>query len=78
MNQLSWKHNKTYVINSTSFLSFIDSPNGLRNLKFVESTVFEIIRGVGSTPFVEGVGTKYLSTGRVKDHDLYSFPRKKK
>ena len=36
---------------------------------FVESTVFEIMGGGGGggaqPPFVEGVGTKYLRTGRV-------------
>ena len=43
--------------------------NRLAKLKAVESAVFEIIGGGGSIqppPFVEGVGTKYLSTGRVK------------
>ena len=49
----------------------MDSPNGLAKLKVVESTVFEIIGrgGGGSTPspFLEGVGTKYLRTGRVNE-----------
>ena len=53
----------------TSFLPLVDSPNGLPKLKVVESIVLEIMGGVGSTPpppFVEGVGTKYLRTRRVK------------
>ena len=39
------------------------SPNGLQKLKFVESTVFEIIGGSARPPpppLIEGVGTKYL------------------
>ena len=68
VNQLPWKHDK--IINSFGFLPVIDSPNGLLKLKFVESTVFEIMGGggggVGSTPFVGVVGTNYLRTGRVK------------
>ena len=48
------------------FLLLIDSPNGPPKLKFEDSTIFEIM-GVESTqtPFVEGMGTKYLRTGRV-------------
>ena len=53
------------------FLPLKDSPNGLQKLKVVESTVFEIM-GEGSAQlppplFVEGVGSKYLRTGRIKD-----------
>ena len=49
-NQLPWKPKKTNIIKSTSFLPLIDSPNGLPKLKFVESTVFEIMRGQLSPP----------------------------
>ena len=41
----------------------------LPKLKFAESTVFEIIDeggGPAHPPLVEGVGTKYLRTGKVK------------
>ena len=69
VNQLLWKPEKTFI-NSTGFLPLIDSSNGLPTLKFVQSTVFEIMgRGLAPPsppPFVEGVGTKYLRTGRVK------------
>ena len=48
----------------------IDRPNGLPKLKFVGSIVFEIMGGdrinPPPPPFVEGVGTKHLRTGRVK------------
>ena len=41
--QFSWKSNKTWITNSTSYyLLFIDSPNGLHKLKFA---IFEIIGG---------------------------------
>ena len=55
------------------FSPLIDTLNGLPKLKFVDSTVFEIMGGGGGggsaqppAPFVEGVGIKYLRTGRVK------------
>ena len=61
------------------------SSNGLPKLNFVESAVFGMVGGGGggvssipSPPFVEGVGTKYLRTGRVnplklpKILDIYS------
>ena len=50
------------------FLPLTDSPNGLQKLKFVESAVFEIMRGRLPTPspYVEVANTKYLRTGRVK------------
>ena len=50
------------------FLPLIGSSNGLPKVKFVKSTIFEIIggEGIGSNPpFVEGAGTKYLRTGRI-------------
>ena len=56
------------------FLPLIDSANGLPKLKFVESTVFEITGGGGGgspLPFIEGVGTKYLRTGRDKARKSY-------
>ena len=74
VNQLLWKPEKTQIINSTGFLPLIDSPNGLPKLKFVESTVFEIIGGSAQPPpFVEGVGTKYLRTGRVNLQQRLNF-----
>ena len=54
-------------MNSTGFLlPLIDRSNGLLKVKFVESTVFEIIGGSTEAPllFVEGVITKYLRTGK--------------
>ena len=70
LKQNSCHGNLTRLRSSTLplFLPFKDSPGGLPKLKFVESTVFEIMGGgVGLTPppFVEGVDTKYLRTGRV-------------
>ena len=47
IKQFPWKPNKTWIINSTSFLPLIYSPNGRLVLKFVESTVSEIIGGGG-------------------------------
>ena len=49
----------------------MNSPDDLPKLKVIESTVFEIMEeGLAQIPppppFVEGVGTKYLRTGRVK------------
>ena len=79
INQLPWKPNKTYIMNSTSFLPLIDSSNGLPKLKFVESTVFEIIAPPPPPPphphppFIKGVGTKYLCKGRVKADVRYLF-----
>ena len=77
------KGNPTRVSSSTLpvFLPLIDSPNGLPKLKFVESTVFEIMEGGGGgggesaqpPSFMEGVGTKYLCTGRVKVPKLIPY-----
>ena len=66
-NQLPWKRDNT----SKAQISFPvrDSPNGLPKLKFLESAVLRSLAWggeVGSTPpFRDGVGTKYLRTGRV-------------
>ena len=53
----------------TGFLPLIDSSNGLLKLTFVEAAIFEIMGGGGGgsaqPPFIEGVGIKYLRTGKV-------------
>ena len=46
-NQLPWKPTKTSIIDFTSFLPLMDSPNGLLKLKVVESAVLEIMGGGG-------------------------------
>ena len=70
INQLPWKPSKSYIISFNIFLPFRDTPIGMSNLKLVECTVLEIIRRGLSRPFVEGVDTKYLHTGRVKIRPL--------
>ena len=49
----------------------------LPKFKVVESIVFEIMGGGGvrlNPPFVEGVGTKYLRTGRVNWTQMTECP----
>ena len=56
-SDLFWSAIFSVIVYSNIFLPFRGSPNDLPKMKFVESTVFEI---------VESVGTKYLCTERVK------------